>query len=63
MNQVTSFLSQTRKAIGVAATLLGGWVTLVISSDTGGITKGEQVALVPIVLAILACYGLTNDEN
>lgn len=56
-----AFLANTRKAIGVASTLLAAWATAIIDSASGPITAKEWALLIPIGLAVLACYGLTND--
>lgn len=58
-----AFLAQTRKAIGTAAVLLGAWGTAVLHSKAGGVTTDEWAALIPIGVAVLACYGLTNDPR
>lgn len=58
-----AILANTRKAVGVAAALLAAWATAVLDSDVGPITSKEWAALIPIGLAVLACYGLTNDPK
>lgn len=57
------FLRQTRKAAGTAIVLLGGWGTAVLYSKPTEITTTEWAALIPIGIAVAACYGLTNDPK
>jgi hypothetical protein len=54
-------ISQVRKAIGVATSGALAWATLVVASPASGVTAGEWLGLGGIGLAVLACFGLTNE--
>jgi hypothetical protein len=54
-------VSQVRKAIGVAVAGTALWAGQVVASTPAHVTAPEWVGLGGIGLAVLACFGLTND--
>jgi hypothetical protein len=55
--------SQVRKAIGVATTGAAAWGAAVVASAPSNITAAEWITLGGVGLAVLACFGLTNDSS
>ena len=58
---MTTFLAQTRKAIGTLIVGVYGWATYVVTSASGKVTAEEWLALGGVGVAVAAVYGLTND--
>lgn len=60
VRKVAGKAGETRKAVGVAVTGFSGVAYQVI--DAGGLTKTTLKAAIAVVVATLACYGLTNEQ-
>jgi imidazoleglycerol phosphate synthase glutamine amidotransferase subunit HisH len=60
---MTSFLANTRKAIGTAIVGVYAWAQYVVSSNSDKITAEEWLLLGGVGVAVAAVYGLTNTPS
>jgi hypothetical protein len=60
---MTSFLANTRKAVGTLIVGVYAWAQFVVHSASAPITADEWLILGGVGVAVAAVYGLTNTPS